>query len=199
MENESHYNVRNSPPLVPNLSQMNSVQALPQHYFKTNLILSFHLSGLSRGLCVSGFQTVTLHEFHSSLTNVSCPTNLKHFILIIRLVYGEKYIMKLLIKQFSPFSYYSNPLRSKYVLQHHILENAQPLFLPQQQKQSFTQPCQSTGKTTFLFILILIFFDTDGKTKYSENELVAGTPQIYSALNFLMHVILISLYLVRVI
>jgi len=100
--------------------------------------------------------------------------------------------MKLLIRQFYPFSYYSNPLRSKYLPQHHILENAQPMSVLPQYKPSFTQPCQATSKTNFLFILIVIYFETDGKTKYSENGLVVGTPQIYSALNFLMHVVSIS-------
>jgi hypothetical protein len=100
--------------------------------------------------------------------------------------------MKLLIRQFSPFSYNSNPLRFKYLPQHHILENAQPMSLLPQYKLSLSQPCQATDRTNFQFILILIYFDTDGKTKYSENGLVAGTPQIYSALNFLMHVVSIS-------
>jgi hypothetical protein len=44
METESHYRVHNSLPLVPNLSQMNPVQALPQHYLKSILILSSYLS-----------------------------------------------------------------------------------------------------------------------------------------------------------
>jgi len=63
------------------------------------------------------------------------------------------------------------------------------MFLPQQWGPSFTQRCQETGKTTLVFLLILIFSVTDGKTKYAENGLVAGTPQIYSALNFLVHVV----------
>jgi hypothetical protein len=40
MELKSHYRFRNSPPLGPTLSQINPVQAIPQHF---NIILPLRL------------------------------------------------------------------------------------------------------------------------------------------------------------
>ena len=58
--------------------------------------------------------------------------------------------MKLLIKQFSPFSNYSNPLRSSYLPEHLILENAQPMFLSNRNQVSHTHVKQQ-GKLSFRF------------------------------------------------
>ena len=111
------------------------------------------MPGFSRGICVSSFQTKTLYEFHSSLTHVSCPTNLKHFNLIIRLVY---------VVRSKPFSYsLSNFLHSPItppLLGPNIFLStrfSKILSLCSSLSIRDKHPCQATGRTTVLFILIL--------------------------------------------
>jgi len=74
-----YYHVHNSLPLVPILSQMKPVHALPS-YLRSILILFSNLCpGLPNGLFPSGFPTKILYAFHTSPLGTTCHT---HFILL---------------------------------------------------------------------------------------------------------------------
>jgi hypothetical protein len=91
MEPEVHYCVRNSPPLVPVLSQIDPVNTIPSS-LRSILISSSHLRlDLRSGLFPSGFVTNILYAFLFFPILYTCPA---HLILLdwnIIIMFSEEY------------------------------------------------------------------------------------------------------------
>jgi hypothetical protein len=72
-----HYRVHKSPPLVPILSQIDSVHSTPSYLLRSIFILPAHIRlGLSSGLLPSGFPTNILHAFLFLTIRDTCPAHL---------------------------------------------------------------------------------------------------------------------------
>ena len=155
-----HYRIYKCPPTSPILSQIKLVHASHPNSRRYILISSFHPSlVLPSALFPSGIATKTLnpspdpHKCYMPRPSHSfCFVHSYNTELTVR-------IIKLLITQFSPLPCYLVPLRLKYSPQHPILKHAQPMFLPQCERSSFT-PIQNNLEIIILHILIYIFLDS---------------------------------------
>ena len=117
------YHVYRNPLLGPLLSLTQSTPSLPISSRYTSISSHQCLCPLS-GLFLPGFPTITLYAFlcfsmHAISPN---PCILLHLVVLLILVFGQEYIMKL-IMQFSVPSYHLYPLRSKYIPQHPVLKH----------------------------------------------------------------------------
>ena len=134
------------------LSWASSIQSIPPHptSWRSILILSSHLRlGLSSRLFPSGFPTKTLYTPLLSPIHATCPA---HLILdfITRTISGEEYRSL----SFSLCSFLHSPVtsslfRPKYSPQRPILKHAQPTFLPQCERPSFTTIQEKQAKLYF--------------------------------------------------
>jgi hypothetical protein len=77
-------------------------------------------------------------------------------------------MMKLLIRQFSLFPLYLDPVRPKYLPKHPTLKHPQLMFRPQRETPSFT-PIKKQKKIILLYILIFVLSDSKLKDKRLRN------------------------------
>jgi hypothetical protein len=95
------------------------------------IILSSHsLLCLPSGIFPSALHNRTLYVCVFCPMRAIFPASLIHFDLNILIIFGEEYVMKLLIMQFSSVPYYFSPFRSKYSPQNYVLKYPQSLFFP---------------------------------------------------------------------
>ena len=86
-----HYRIHKYPPPVPILSQLDPIYTPTSHFWRTILILSFHLRlGLPSGLFPSGFPTKTLYAPPLSPIRATCPAHLILLDFITRTILGEE-------------------------------------------------------------------------------------------------------------
>jgi hypothetical protein len=117
-----HYRVHKSPPLDPNLSQIDPVHTTPSYLSNINLILSAYLSHVvPSGLFPSVFPTNILYAFSFARIRATYPSNLIFpDSTILNYTWRKVQVLKLLITQFSPTSCHFS-LRCKYSPQHPVL------------------------------------------------------------------------------
>jgi hypothetical protein len=106
-------------------------------YRRSSLILSSHLHlGVPSGLLPSGFATKTLYAL------LLTPCVLQSQPILFFLTWSPEWCLMRSTDNKAPryvvFSTPSSLLRPKYPPQHPFLENAQPTFLPQHERPSFT-------------------------------------------------------------
>jgi hypothetical protein len=77
--------------------------------------------------------------------------------------------VQILVMHYSTLPCYLVPFRPKYPPQHPILEQPQPMFLPQCERPSFT-PIQNNRQIIVLFILIFVFLDNKLEDRRSCTE-----------------------------
>jgi hypothetical protein len=120
-----NYRVQKSPPLVPILDQANPLHAAPSYFPKINFIIILPPSSRSSYWSLSSLLDLPpksyMHSFRPHACYIPClshPPWLAHSNHIWRRVQ----VMKLLIMQFSPASFYFICLLSKYFPQHRALK-----------------------------------------------------------------------------
>jgi len=103
----------------------------------------------------------------------ACPA---HLILeLITQIFCEEHIMKILIKQFSPLSYYYFSLRFKYS-EHPILKFPESLFFPWGELKFYTH----IKRQMIMVLCILISRFLDRQENKRVNSMVASIPRILS-------------------
>jgi hypothetical protein len=149
------------------VSSIQSIPPLPTSWISI-LILSYHLRlGLPSGLSLR-------FPHQNPYTPLLAPirsTRPAHLILldfITRIILGEKYIIKLLIRDFSAPSCYLIRLRPKYSPKHPFLTYPQHTFLPQYQRPSFTPIKNKQAKSWFCTYQSLYLWIEKWKKKDSD-------------------------------
>ena len=157
MEPESSFCVQNSPPNlpIPILSQINQVHAPPSIYWKSILILFFHIfTGLPNGPLPSGFPTKTQYALLLSphLLHASPISWLHH--AKFRKEY-KSWSSSLCYYLHSPVSSTSQARTS----------SSETLFSntlsPSMWETKFNTHKQVTGKSVFLYNFVFIFLDSE--------------------------------------
>ena len=126
---------------------------MPTHpvYLQSILILtSDHCVWLPSSLFPSGFPTTTLYTLLFSPAHAICPAH--HILLDFRNIWWPVQIIKLLIMQFSPFSCYCLPRRTKYLPEHPILKQPSSVF-SSSVRDLVSHPYQRTGRVRAVFVL----------------------------------------------
>jgi hypothetical protein len=110
------------------------------------------------GLFPSGFPTKTLYTplLSPHLCCINRPSHYSRFYHPNNIWWGAQ-IIRLLIMQFPPLSFYFVPLRPKYSSQQLILKHPQPTFLHQCERSSFT-PIQNNAENYSSVYLNLYIF-----------------------------------------
>jgi len=138
-----HYRIHKIPPLLRVLSQMTAVLALSSYFlkFRFNIILPYTSTWSSNRLLPSGFSTRICMKFSlvQCMPHDSSPHSFQNY--HPSKVWRGIQIMKLLIKQSCPPSYYLSSLRSEYPPRHPALKHAQPVILLRKNKVS--HPCNN--------------------------------------------------------
>jgi len=144
-----HYRVHKGQPLVPILSQMNSVHTFQTYFPKIHLI-PFHLRlGLPSGLFPSGFHTKILYMFLICPIRAICPPSHCPWLGHSNNIRWSGHVMHSF-----PGSYYFLPLMSKYYPQRPVLKH-RLLCLSLSTTDQVSHPYETSRKTTDLYILIL--------------------------------------------
>jgi uncharacterized membrane protein YqaE (UPF0057 family) len=104
-------------------------RASPYHYLLFKYWPPIYVLGLLRnGLFTSGFLINILYTFLFSVNHATCPAHLILLDFITLIMFGDEYVMKLLIMQFCPTSCHFVSLRFKYSPQHPFLKHLQSTF-----------------------------------------------------------------------
>ena len=150
------------------LSWVSPVQSIYPHptSWRSILILSTHLGlGLPSGLLPSGFPTKTLYDPIPSPIRAKCPA---HFILlyfITRTILGEQY------KSFSSSlcNFLHSPVTSSLlgpnIFLNTMFSNTLSFLSSRSVNDQVSHPYKTTGKITFLYILIFKFLDSNLEEK----------------------------------
>jgi hypothetical protein len=134
---------------------MSPVHTTPSYFSNIHLSIILPLTcSLRSGLFPSSFPTKTLRAFFFDSMHDTRPTIIIDFLILI--ILGKRVqVMKPLIMQFSPTSYYCICLQSKYSPQHPVPKYLQSMFSLQCQR-----PSSNPYKITVLYIFIFMLLDS---------------------------------------
>jgi hypothetical protein len=146
-----HYRVHKRPPLVPIVSQIDSVHTIPS-YLRSILILSNHIRlGLPSGLFPSGFPTNILYTLIFAPIRATCPPNPIFLYVIILIMFGEEYKLW----SYSLCSFLQSPVTSSLfgpnILLSILFSNILGLCSSLNVRDQVSHPYRTTGNIIDLF------------------------------------------------